>query len=189
MKNLLFILLSAFPTCHHCEPQTFDAGPLPEKASTMIPYEDGSTVKLKHSNGKTITFSVSRDKSFKEETHCDDCCTTFKFEEDKTILIPDYPLAKIEFSILNYDSGHYYCEVMIDRGYFIVPDPDDPYSNPMRAESINIGGKDYSSVFLLSNQNNYMADNPVTYDSLYYNYSDGILKIVMTNAEYYEITD
>ena len=189
MKNLLFILLSVFPTCHHCEPQTFDAGPLPEKASLMVPYADGSQIKLNHSNGKTITFQVSREVRSKEETFCDDCCTTFKFEEDKTLLTPDYPIADISLNILNYDTAHYSCEILIDRGYFLVPEPDDPYHDPFLKDSIKIGGKYYNDVYCLSNQNSYMNENPVTYDSLYYNYAEGILKIVMTNSESYEITD
>lgn len=187
MKHILLLLLTAFPTCRHCEPQIYDAGPLPSEAFLCVPYEDGKTTSLTHSNGKTINFAISREVTAVEWVDCMECCITFKHEEELTSLKPDYPLFEIRISIVNHDTAHYDCSVWIDGANFYIPTNDYTREYTTRVDSMLIGGKYYYDLFLLPDANDYMQKNPVRIDSLYYNFSDGIVKITMTNDEYYQI--
>ncbi len=189
MKHILFILLAAFPTCNHCEPETFDAGRLSEKALQLVPYQDGNIVEMKHSGGQTINFTVSRATSPVEWTDCHSCCYTFLGEEDLTLLKPDYPLFEISISIVNYDTGQYECSFWINNASFNLPQSEYEYELIRLHDSMQFGKKYYHDVFQLFNMNDYLFNNTIEVDSLYYNQSDGILKISMTNDEYFEIAE
>jgi hypothetical protein len=188
MKHPIILLMLLLASCNPCDPETFDMGKLPDEALLFVPYQDGEEVKLIHSAGHTINFRVAREIQQKTEYLCDRCCDIIKYEEDVTVLSPDYPVFQISIAISNFDSALYSCGLRMTGASFVIPTQEFQYNYFNQVDSIVIGGEIYEDVFMLNYEPWYYSqENPVQVDSLYYNYSHGILKIIMSNNEFYEI--
>ncbi len=188
MKHLVIAILLFFSGCDPCEPETFDMGKLSAEVLAHIPYQSGEQVTLQHSEGHTINFQVTRSTTQKEERLCGRCCDIYVFEENLTVLAPDYPIFSISLSVSNMDSAVHTFGVRTNGASFAIPTKEFQNEYFTLADSLKIGDNLYYDVFLLKDEWDYYSpENPIRVDSLYYNYSHGILKIVMSNDEYYQI--
>jgi len=188
MKYTLILLLMLLPSCRPCEPVTIDLGDLPEEALLFVPYQNGQTVSLKHSAGQVIHYAVSR-QTKEERFSWTESCVEYVFEVNSTILTADYPIFNFRFDISNEDTLNYICTAYIGYNSFVIPTFENGYDYFEKADSIVLDTTTYYDVFkLTSYDSNYDNSDSIRPDTLYYNYETGILKITMTNEEYYQIT-
>lgn len=193
MKTIVFIVLAMMPGCWPCDPQTFDMGKIPENIVGQLPYENDATMKMIHSGGHVITFSIEKQIQSKEDVYCDECCYTFLFEEISTHFHPDHPVFDGSMYLNNMDTVMYFLNISIGRASFQVPVSDSAWSYFSRADSMQIGDRYYREVYQLDDQYQSWSGDPhegeIAVDSLYFNFTEGILKITMTNDEYYQLVD
>jgi hypothetical protein len=192
MKILTFILIIAsfLTQCPQpCEDeQIIDNGVLTEEALLKVPYQNGEIVKLKHSAGHIINFKVTRESEDRFMNNEHECGGMIE-KCNLTILNPDYPIFTVTFNMSNYDgvSTLYYLNI----GYysFILPEVIESSEYLNVADSLIINNKTYYNVLKSKSSygSTYYDTNLIYADSLYYNYDSGIIKIIMSNHEFYEI--
>jgi hypothetical protein len=186
---LLFVVVLLYG-CPPCETITLDNGPLPDSLLAKVPYQDGNTYSFQHSNGQVINYTAQR-ATEKELMHCDHCCDyNYNYEINTTKLTPDYPVFNISLRLSNSDTIHHEFSCNIGKYFLNIPlTRSQYYVNFDFADSLQIGNTFYKEVFKIKPYNHYLYDEPVKVDSLFYNYTDGILLIKMSNEEYYRIMD
>lgn len=187
MKTIyLLCLVLLLPSC--CPHGIIEnrLGALPDSALSFSPYQDGSKLKLKHSAGKVVTYSIFRETTEEYFSPTESCVETI-YELNTTRLIPDYPVFDLRIDISNLDTIQYYCNAYIGYDSFEIPTFDNDYYE--KADSISIDSTVYYDVYLLSSIGiNHNSPGSIYADSLYYNFENGILKIIMSNEEFYQIT-
>lgn len=185
MKYLAILIFSlALAGC--CDTIVINNGPLPETALLLVPYQDGETYSLKHSNGLIINFATSRET--RDEWDFERPCTEVRYQLNSSRLTPDYPIFNLSFSISNSRAPHIDCYASIGNGWFYIPSDDTQTGEFELADSLIIGNHTFYNIFILANYNvPYFGHQGIYPDTLYYNYEFGILKIVMSNNESYEI--
>ncbi len=180
------LLLTACPRC----PDTIllDHGPLPEEAMQYIPYRNGQLLDFKHSNNMEVTFSVVQGK-YNQTSTCDECCKyNIRYEILHTELVPNYPLFKIVLEISNIDTSFFYFTAGIGNSAFILPSGNPDYPVVEELDSVRVDSVWYYNVYKMGANGGYSPGEEIIYaDTLLYNYTDGILKIIMSNGEYYEL--
>jgi hypothetical protein len=179
------VLLLVMLACRPCKPVIIDRGPLSEELLNKIPYKTGEYVSFKHSNGYNINFSVNSQttkESFQEDFRS---CRGLIFEKNTTTLTPNYPIFKFQLSISNADSLHNPVFVNIGRFGFMIADSSNQWGPVDIADSLMINGFVYDSVYRMKYDDSFYQDDLIYVDSLLYNTDFGILKVVMTNGEYY----
>lgn len=191
MKKIILILLPLIlSSCWPCkiEPILIENGNLPDSILSYIPYQQDSVYKLQHSNGLILNFGATR-STYDEWTSCDHCCDyEYHYEINQTNLTTDYPLFDIQFWIDNQDTSYYSCHLSVGNSSFFLPILDSDYKNSNNFDSINLNSMVYYDVLKLeSNYGNYYDKDSIYIDSLYYNTTYGILKLLISNGESYEI--
>jgi len=191
-RQIIFVLIIS-AIFSNCKPpckgtiDKIDNGVISTEFLNKNPYKTGDVIKLKHSEGKIISFSIERATTNEVNPLCDDCCfAEIKYQLNTTNFTPDYPIFDMKFRISNLDSLNVYMNLFIGNEQFIIPEifPENSGQN-VSLDSVLISEKYYYNVFSISNVN---KENGTIYTKiLYYNYEDGILKINMSNEEYYEI--
>ena len=193
MKTILFIALAMMSCCRPCEPKMFDMGNIPQEVLDRLPYEDNDIMELVHSAGRVIRFSITHTVEDKEEIVCFDCCNTYLYEEASTSFRPDHPVFDCSMRLNNMDTIMYFLDISIGRAYYQVPVSDSTWAYYDRVDSVRIGGRFYHEVYRLGDQYQFGADGEqegiIAVDSLYFNFAEGILKITMTNDEYYQLAE
>ncbi len=187
-RNFIFILLFilVLSGCIPCDSASLDKGSLDPEALLCVPYQDGETLSLQHSSGLLIHYSVLRQSTI-EMQHPDHCGDIIQYESNKTTLSPDYPTFDIRIEIDNFSGTADYGSVWMSRSAFIIPTKPNSEGNYDWYASFELDGQMYENVFIFANP--YVAENTlqIYVDTLYYNYEQGILKITMSNDEYYQI--
>jgi hypothetical protein len=195
MKKRFLLCILSLPLlamdCHRkCDKITIkENGPLSEEALLLVPYQSGEDIKFIHSEGKVINFKVSR--STTQETFiCDhDCCLNVNYEDNQTKLQPDYPIFSIWLNLSNFypDMVEFY--INIGGGYFeLPPSPALAESFSGLVDSVVVRDQVYRNVLQMKSFRYTSANVGEIYvDSMYYNYEAGIIKIIMSNNESYEI--
>ena len=187
-RNILLLILAIIlNSCWPCkvDPIIVENGSLTDSILNRVPYQQGEVCKLQHINGVIINFETLRE-TYDEFTSCDHCCDfEYHYQVNKTALIADYPLFDIEFLLDNQDTIYYWCSLSIGKSGFTIPISE--YAGINRYDSIKLGANVYYDVLKLKSNydSNYDVDS-IYVDSLYYNYTHGILKILMSNKESYE---
>ena len=187
-RNILVVIIWIFlikAGCHPCHPVITDKGSLSEETLNLIPYKTGQTIRFRHSDGQLISFDVFRETR-KETAGCDECCNEILYEVNTTTLTPDYPVFSPQLYVSNFDTMVHSINIQTGRSNFLIPGLPEDQDNLDRSDSLTINGIMYYDVFRLK-----VISGPVNImiyaDSLYYNKMEGILKIIMTNGESYEI--
>lgn len=189
MKSFYIILICVLilTGCRPCKPVITDRGPLTEELLEKIPYKDGEYVRFEHSNGLIISFYVKRFTEKRRESldHCW-CCDELIWEDNITVLSPDYPIFDFKLTVSNADTSAYPIWGRIGKNSFMIHDErmGNEYANV--ADSLIIDGRLYHSVYQIKFEEFYW-DQPdiLSVDSVMYNIEYGILKVVMTNGEQY----
>ena len=187
--SLIFVVVLLYG-CPPCETITLDNGPLPDSLLALVPYQDGNTYSFQHSNGQVINYTAQR-ATEKELMHCDHCCDyNYNYEINTTKLTPDYPVFNIHLMLSNSDTIYPEFSCSIGKYFLNIPHAGNRYSVYFDyADSLQIGNKFYKEVYKIKSYNHYQYDEPVKVDSVFYNYTDGIILIKMSNEEYYRILD
>jgi hypothetical protein len=180
MKKWIYIMTSLIlSSCLPCETITVENGPLPVSALKYVPYQNGETYNLKHSNGLIINFETIRETR-DEWTHCTECCSyDYHFEVNSTRLIPNYPIFDCYFEISNRDTTYLDCYASIGKYGFYIPTSETQLDYFKKVDSLTIDSMTYYDVFKLkSDYGSYYDKDSIYADSLFYNFHYGILKIL-----------
>lgn len=172
---LLITLMQACPP-GPCEPDSVEYKPLPDSVRSILPYTDGNQYQMRHSAGKVIQHvcSVQLEKNYFE-------CNEFEILNFK--LTPNYPISPIEISISRWDEKSYNLHFWFSNSHF------DYYlaaEYPVEKVCLYLDDEQFVDVIGLKNNNNntgYGIQRELFADSLYFNQTHGILKIVMSNGE------
>lgn len=182
----MVMVLTACPP--NCEYMLVDYGLLSEEALACSPYVDGGSYSFVHSGGQIISFTASRTREiysdFWEE------CLERRYEGDNTTLTPDYPIFKCNVELYKSDSSLYQLHILAGGSTFSLPFGERINSQHGYYDSLLIGPYWYKEVYTVTN--NVWDRNPpgqILAYKLIYNTSHGILKILMSNDEYYEINE
>lgn len=171
-----------------CEYSLIEYGTLSDEAINCSPYVDGQSYSLIHSGGQKLTFFTSRVREMRTE-YWDDC-TEMRHESDVTTLTPAYPLFPCYIGIHKTSTTEYDCNIVAGGSNFWFPPSTGTDYGHTYFDSIQFGQNWYREVYKTGNS--WWDGNPegqILADSIYYNTSHGILKILMTNGEFYEITE
>ena len=187
MKKITLGLLIAilFTSCWPCNSVIIDNGNLPDSVFSLIPYQNQKKYQFEHSAGKVITFRAQRALTY-EESSCAECCDVLKYQVDKTDLYPDYPISNITISLSNLDTNYIDFSLGIGRSGFAIPSNTEGLTNTELVDSVLVGDTYYYDVFKLKSFS-WSEQEGIYTDSLYYNFEYGILKLIMSNEEYYQI--
>lgn len=191
-KIIVFILFSVIiillDSCiDNCPSRLIEVDNIPDSVLNLIPYQNNEIVTLKHQNGKIINFLTERNinEIYLQDNDCE-CCDSYKFQELNVRLIPDFPLFEINFKI-SYMNPEIYQENFyfnIGNTYFNTY-----YQEPEIIDTLEINSIKYSDVMILPNNYGNYSENEIYIDTVLYNYENGIIKILMSNEEFYEISE
>jgi len=190
---VFFAILAIFSSsCKQCDPPTLiQLVPISEENLAMLPYKKCDTLTLVHSGGKIIKFAIEQTSS-KEQTYCEDyCCdTNYEYEVIRTFLQPDYPIFDIEFYMTGFESNQVQLSVSMGNSSMIIPTIDITREYYQAKDSVFIGNTWYRSVYCLKTYTDSYVQNgfEIYPDSLFYNYTEGILQIKMTNNETFTLS-
>lgn len=179
------LLLSACDRCRN--PKIFDTGELTTEQLALVPYADGQVVRLKHSGGLVIDYNVSRSTNVELREYYGSC-ETLKFRVNKTSLIPEYPAFPMEFYIANTDENYTAFEASIGRYYYYLPKDTQDFFSFGTMGDIPMNDTIYRDVFFMKTPSWSIPAYDVIYvDSLYYNFTSGVIRVAMSNREIYTI--
>ena len=182
MKILIISFLIAsvgFCTPKCDESNLIDAYAFPDNMEELIPYENQDKFTLIHNSGTEIPFEVFRNSTV-ETGGCDHCCDYYTYENEELFVVSDYPFYDIQFNINAGEEGIFNYGISIGREYFSLDE------DMQMSDSVKINNQYFHEVFKLKS-NSYSEEYEREVDSLYFNYSTGILKIIQQNGDTYEI--
>lgn len=181
---ILFLvpILQACPPVF-CEPKTINYPPLSEETLSFVPYKYGDSLLFVHSGGTKIAAHCTRIKT-RESDGCSECCTQNSYEIDNTTITFDYPISEFIINLSSFDSVHVELYVFFNPSSINYP----VGLHDMIKDSMLIDGKIYTQVYTLPfySQSYYSGEYFRLFaDSLYYNSAYGVIKICMSNGEYF----
>lgn len=184
--TIIFTLILVFYGCPTpCdEIKTNIVSSISDSILNYIPYTNGDEVILEHSEGAKIIFTAQRE-STTEIFYCEHCCDSWEYQIDRTILTPEYPINSIEMKLSKPDENYVGFSLRFGISTFLFSTAE---LNLSLTDSVLLNNKFFYNVYALSseqNQNYYGNDFTLFADSLYYNFELGIIKITMSNDEYY----
>ena len=192
MKIFLSILFSIFITfisCINCKSVIKDVGEIPENINSLIPYADSQTFSLKHSEGQIINFTVER-HTREEFFDCHKCCAVItKFRVCALRFFPDYPIFNMRAEISNLDSVRFDIYFSIGNAFFNLDINEEGQLNHEIIDSILIDSIWHYNIIGLKSETYSYNNEELHADSLFYNTEKGILKIIMSNAETYTLSE
>ena len=189
---ILLLLITATACCPYDPPVLIDYGKIPDSILVMVPYQNGQIYKFRHSGGLAIEFTAMRQSNEKwqgcENEWC--CQIKYKYEENTTTLIPDYPVFSFGLDLENMHPEAFGFIVRVGYYWFQVPTNGYQSNNCGFADSLLIGDKFYYDVFKIKSIYGTAYDRDTIFaDSMYYSYKKGILQVKMSNGEKYSIDE
>jgi len=186
----LLVFLIFMLGCRPCEVTTIELANIPDTILAKVPYKNGESIIMEHSQGKNIEFIVNR-KNTKQQTYCEHCCKyNYIYEIDETNLTPNYPIFSISFSISGLDTVNYNISSYLGNSSVNIPayyNKTNNYYNTKLEDSILIKDKKYYQIFKIKSSVNDFYKDLLFVDSIYYNHKFGLLKIIMSNEETYTL--
>ncbi len=181
----LLLLLSGCDRCRN--PKIIDSGELTAEQLALVPYTDGQVVRLRHSGGLVIDYNVSRSTNIEMREYFGKC-ETLKFRVNKVSLVPEYPVFPMVFYIANTDENFTAFEASIGRYYYYLPKDKESFFSYGTMNDMPLNDTIYRDVFYMKTPAWSIPAFDVIYvDSLYYNYTSGVIKVTMSNRENYTI--
>lgn len=183
MKYIIVSFLLA--SMGFCTPDCGDRIPIessfPEGVADTVPYNTNQSVTFRHNLGKEINYSITREIGRAEDSQCDECCTMVSYDFDETQLLPDYPTFEMGVSLYSYDSIRFSYVLKVANNYFNLGNNEYAMLN----DSVKIGDTYFKDVYKIRSSSSNREG--IYADSVYYSFSEGFLKIIMSNKEFYEI--
>lgn len=184
MIAVMGLVLTGCPP--HCDYVEYDFGMLTQEALDLVPYDDGKTYSLSHSEGHKITFFCQRQSSI-ERSYMDPC-GSMVYEQNLCILNPDYPIFDLSITIRKWDTLNYSVQAYIGQSSFLLPLNHDYGMEYSYFDSLRLDENWYRDVYAIKrNTNSYNEPSGIYPDSLWYNTAKGVLKVGMSNYEFYQI--
>ncbi len=194
MKKILLVITVSFllTACPSPPCDIVDYGTISQEILDLLPYENQETYSFKNSGGLIVNFTCERYQEV-GTFGCEDYGATGATSEHDTVkLDATYPEFHIDFetnkSIDEDDITHYIISGRIQYAQsFNIPTPNENYGYE-QVSTVTINGNDYNDVYKIPTRNN-NSNNTVYVDTIYYNTTKGILKLKMSNNEYYDINE
>jgi hypothetical protein len=190
MRQLILICLGLL-TLTACPPpcdsyENIAREPVPDSIIAFLPYQNGDIVHFLHSGGHIIDYSVNR---WSEKTKIEDDCYTADYHYVTTKLIPNYSVFEINMNIDNNSNEVYPLQIYIGGYDCYIPTNSNYWIDYNIVDSLEVNNFTYYNVFKLKMNYNYFSNTsqPISIDSLYFNFTYGILKLKMTNNEFYAL--
>ena len=190
----MMVLLTA---CPGKEPVYVDLGRIPEQYLATVPYQNGDVFRMQHETSKVIIdFEVERHRYKTSDEGYGEVPTRFQpapdyyyeYETDRTTCKPKYPIFDLSIFLtnaymLNEEMQSWYKKADIfAAGGASVPFVGDDYSGYEIIDSLEVNGRYYKDVFKLKT----FYDNELIHaETIFYNYENGFVGIVMSNGEKY----
>jgi len=194
LKKITLIITVSFllTACPSPPCEIKDYGVISQEILDLLPYENQETYSFKHNSGQLVDFSCERYQE--EQTFgCYDSHggVGAKSERDVLRLTATYPAFHINFEtnkgMDENDVAHYMITGRIQNSeVFYIPTPAENYSYEI-LNTITINAHNYTDVYKIPTE--HRTDTSVYVDTLYYNTTKGILKLKMSNNEYYDINE
>jgi hypothetical protein len=186
----LLTLISLLSACIPCHTTNIELPPIPDSIINLIPYKNEQTIKFKHSAGSEIEFKTQRTQKW-DYSGCSECCKySYHYQTDQTWLTTDYPLFNMNLMIYSFDSLNYNLDIYVGQSSVGLPANKEmikQYFSENLFDSLTINDKMYYDVLKLYTSHWTTGSADIVPDSIYYNYSFGILKIIMSNEETYTL--
>jgi hypothetical protein len=184
----LFLLLLA--SCRCPDPILVDLGSIPDSILARVPYQSGMTYSFKHSGGQVIDFTASRDSKY-EQTWCEEwCCDyVYKYQVNTTTLHPDYPVFDLNLQVSNQNIEYPSIFAWFGHSSFYLPLNPDQFHEAGFSDSLLMGGRWFYRVFSTKMMEGGFPMGSIYADSLYYNLTEGIIRIIMSNGEFYAVSN
>ena len=182
------LLIVALASCRCEDPEVIDLGPVPDTIMMSVPYRDGGVYSFRHSAGQVIHFNASRE-SREERTWCEwRCCEyVYKYQVITTSLRPDFPVFDLGMVLSSHNNDYPVLHLWVGRSAYYLPMYSADLGGVLYSDSLLVGDRWYREVYKLPRESMGFSEGPVYPDTLVYNFSEGILRIMMSNDEYYEI--
>lgn len=207
---LFGVMLMLFTACpRNSNPKYVDLGRIPEQYLPTVPYQDGDVFRMQHESDRLIIdFSVSRHRH--KETGFDYIPLEkykpapnyyYDYELDVTTCTPNYPIFNVEISFSNaymafeeeqgYDPAYDQPVAKTAQIYAMegtqFPLFGEDHSGYEMLDSLKINDRYYHDVFKLKTDNYYYEENDemIHTETIFYNYENGLLGILMSNGEKY----
>lgn len=184
---LLPIMYGCPPDCHNylaTNDYFFVSTPLPDSVLNIIPYKDSATYTFQHSNGHLLTFKSVRENELQYNTAECGNITENSYYINTTRLSCEYPSINIDMFLYQLRNGNVEFDFFINQSQFYVTGEGVELNLP-KTDSVLIGNRYYKNVYSI--QNKAFSDGDSFADSIYYNTTEGILKIFVRNGESYII--
>ncbi|NLU39560.1 MAG: hypothetical protein GXX78_11825 [Bacteroidales bacterium] len=190
-KSALYLLLSIsalfilYACPLPCEPQRISVLPIPDSVSMLIPYKNGDTVNFQHSGGLVVPFVCQRDSSA-EYAYSDWCSPGQEYRLDETLLIPDYPISSVFVQLTKYDEQNLLFSISVANSSTVL---NALHELSFNLDSLKVNQKWFYCVMALnlSSSENPNYPNKLRFDSVYYTQQNGIVRLTMSNGEYYDL--
>ncbi|MFW5892411.1 MAG: hypothetical protein ACOCUQ_03305 [Bacteroidota bacterium] len=153
---------------------------LSDEEKRMIPYSEAQQIPFEHSNGYRFELNTVSDLLEMRKTevsHCGENYDSFQVKEVK--MESDIPEFYISTAITPYDF-YPYLTMEINSTYFEFFIHDQP-----NHDTLTINGFVFEDIYIAENL--FMDTNLIQPQKVYYNKTDGLLQISMTNEETYSI--
>ncbi len=182
--STLFMLYACPPPC---EPQRISVLPIPDSVSMLIPYKNGDTVNFQHSGGLVVPFVCQRDSSA-EYAYSDWCSPGQEYRLDETLLVPDYPISSVVVQLTKYDEQNLLFSISVANSSTAL---NVQHELSFNLDSLKVNQKWFYCVMALNLSSSEHPNYPdlLRFDSVYYTPQDGIIRLTMSNEEYYDLVE
>jgi hypothetical protein len=161
---------------------------MPDSVRALLPYQEGDIVFFRSPQDSILPLYAARTSTWYDDEYVEVCNTDhYYYEED---LVTMQSLASdlnigFELSIFPYKD---LLEISVNRNHFVVcRDPDLSYCAP-KTDSVWINGVTYHNVYLLTPDDRYeMGYDYFPVDTVLFNFTSGILEIVLPDGERYRL--
>ena len=186
---LLLVLAGCFKECPEGKyPNTTAYYDMPDSIRALLPYQDGDTVYFRSPQENILPFHTARNSTWYDDERVEVCNTDHFYYEEALVrmqsLVSGLDIG-LELSIFSHKD---LLELSVNRNYFeVCSDPGLKYCAPM-IDSVWVNGAAYHEVYVLTPYDRYeMGFDYLPVDTVLFNFTSGILEIVLPGGERYRL--
>lgn len=186
---ILFSFVIFLYACPLSEREIIDYGQLPDSLLNLVPYRDGETYNFTDPSGEVIQFQAFRELVQIKEPRCPECFfgPDILFEQDFTMLKTESDAFNVTFTINNEDSTYINFQSNIGKNIFPIPLSREAIYDEFVLDSLYIDSIIYRDILKIPTRLSDLYKDPINPDSMYYNFENGIIKIIMSDGGCYTI--